>query len=390
MAGFVQRIRERASVSRDPCPAADGTVFGGTVDFKVACGVDMPKSDLAQVTANNFTHCMDICISWHPKCLGFAFDALGNSGNPNNCWPKKALAPAVTQDFILDSAVATNLPTAADDCSKLGSVYSAEGSTGNPFLVRCGQYYAPGSLLEVQAASMGNCIDKCVQYNKDHPTKCVAVAYDSTQNYGYLNCYFKQSVDASGMAPNPAYKFDMAIAVTRPTSSGAAPSSPTSTGSIANLTASPTTPQPADTSAASSQTTQLPPGSYVPSWVVGAILGPTLALVLVGLIYFYSWQKKQRIKADQPRPSFKLLGMSSKSSTSASSSAASTAAASSRNHDVMTASPCPSPAPGSEMRELEAQHTRPGELEAYTPPTFGLAPPDNASKWKTLGTRSQQ
>ncbi|KAK8061524.1 hypothetical protein PG994_007890 [Apiospora phragmitis] len=355
--GLVQQLGERESHSRDPCPAADGTVFDSMVDFKVACGVDMPKSDLAQLNANNFTHCMDICISWHPKCLGFAFDALGESdNNAHNCWPKSFLAPAVTQKYIMDSAVATNVPAADDD-------------------LKCGKYYAPGSLGEVQASSMANCIDQCAQYNKDHSPKCVAVAYESSQNYGYLNCQFKQSVDTSGMAPNPNYKFDMALAVANPTSSTAVPSSPTSTispaktadpagpivSSTGSIAASSTIPQSPDTSSAGDHGNgQGTSGSYVPSWVVGAIVGPVLALVLVGLILLYSWQKRRAVRADQPKPSFKLLSI--------------TSTASSRNNVV-----APSPVPVS-RGELEAQ-VRPGELEAYTPPTL-VHGSDNSSRWK--------
>ncbi|KAK8075205.1 hypothetical protein PG997_009868 [Apiospora hydei] len=257
------------SLSRDPCPAADGTLFGDIVDFKVACGVDMPKSDLATVDANNFTHCMDICISSHPKCLGFVFDALGQSNNPHNCWPKSFLAPAVTQKFILDSAVATNVPTAEDDCAKLGSVYSAKvpGVEGQDlqFQVNCGKYYAPGFLAEMQASSMANCIDKCAQYNKDHSSpKCVAVAYDSTQNYGYLNCYLKQSVETNRMAPNPNYKFDMALAVANPTTASG------TSGSIATPSTIPNSP---DTSSASNHSSG-PGGLGLLCAVLGDRSGP--------------------------------------------------------------------------------------------------------------------
>ncbi|KAK7914299.1 hypothetical protein PG985_012002 [Apiospora marii] len=298
MARMAQQVRDpNHSLSRDPCPAADGTVFNAMVDFKVACGVDMPKGDLAQVVADNFTHCMDICISWHPKCVGFGFDALGASnppGNPDNCWPKKLLAPTVTQKYILDSAMATNLPIAADDCGKLGSVYSAKVPGGGPdqqFQVHCGKYYAPGSLAEVQASSMVDCMDKCVQYNNDHSTKCVGVAYEATQDYGYLNCYFKRAVEQSAMAPNPNYKFDMAIAVAN-TQNGAG--SVANTAAPAGPTASSTVPQTVDASSVNSQSNgQGTSGSYLPSWVIGAILGPILALLLAGFIALYFWQKRR-------------------------------------------------------------------------------------------------
>ncbi|KAK6859755.1 hypothetical protein PG995_003391 [Apiospora arundinis] len=369
MAGLMQLLKDRAANSRDPCPAADGTIFNAAVDFRVSCGMDMPKSDLAQVNANNFTHCMDICISWHPKCVGFGFDPMGNGLSKYNCWPKSFLAPAVTQSFIMDSAAATNLPIAADDCKTLGSVYSAK-KTGDQFELHCGQYYAPGSLAEVQASSMGNCIDQCVQYNKDNPRKCVAVAYESAQNYGYLNCYLKQSIEKSGMTPNPNYKFDMAVAVAA-TATGSATKAADTDGPTASPTVPPT-----------------PAGATLPSWVVGAILGPILVLILAGLIFLYSWQKKQKKKADQPRPTFKLLSMKSSSS-----SYSSTAPASSQNHDRMahgpSLSPSPSPFPPpapvsavSEMRELEAQQVRPGELEACTPHNIGHVPEDNSSRWK--------
>lgn len=370
-----------ASLSRDPCPAADGTVFDAMVDFKVACGVDMPKSDLAQMVANNFTHCMDICISWHPKCVGFVFDALGSSnppGNPDNCWPKKLLAPTVTQKYILDSAMATNLPTAANDCDKLGSVYLAKVPGGGPdekFQVHCGKYYAPGSLAEVQATSMANCMDKCVQYNNDHSTKCAAVAYEATQDYGYLNCYFKQAVEQSAIAPNPNYKFDMAIAVAN-TQDGAG--SIAKTADAAGPTASSTVPQTVDANSANSQSNgQGTSGSYLPSWVVGAILGPILALLLAGLIIFYTWKRHRSRRPDQPfKPSFKVLMRPS--------------TASSRDNSVVTpymATPSTA-APVSAVStpgELDTAPVRPGELEAYTPPTLAhesVHESDNSSRWK--------
>ncbi|KAK8043596.1 hypothetical protein PG993_006026 [Apiospora rasikravindrae] len=350
MARLVQQQRGLTpSLSRDPCPAADGTLFGDVVDFKVACGVDMPKSDLATVNADNFTHCMDICISSHPKCLGFVFDALGH--------------------FILDSAVATNVPTAEDDCAKLGPLYSAKipgAEQDLQFQVNCGKYYAPGSLADVQASSMANCIDQCAQYNKDHSSpQCVAVAYESSQNYGYLNCYLKQSVETSRMAPNPNYKFDMALAVANPTSSGAVPTTAIAT--------SPAISQPDTSSANNHSNGQWTSGSYVPSWVIGAVLGPILALVLVGLVVLYLRRKRRGVRTDQPqtRPSFKLT------------SASSSTTAPSRNN-VMVEAPSPvhvATASSARAGELEAQIANPGELETYTPHT--LSPEEeNASRYK--------
>ncbi|KAK7985382.1 hypothetical protein PG988_003004 [Apiospora saccharicola] len=370
------------ALSRDPCPAADGTVFNGLVDFKVACGVDMPKGDLAQVVADNFTHCMDICISWHPKCVGFGFDALGASnpvGNPDNCWPKKILAPTVTQKYILDSAMATNLPVAADDCDKLGSVYSVKVPGGGPdqkFQISCGKYYAPSSLAEVQASSMANCMDKCVQYNNDHTTKCVAVAYEATQDYGYLNCYFKQAVEQSAMAPNPNYKFDMAIAVGI-AQDGAGSIAKTSNSAGPN--ASSTVPETVDASSATNQNSQQGTSGYLPSWVIGAILGPILALLLAFLVILYAWRKGRRQRADQPmQQSFKVLKVDRPS------------IASSRDNSMVTTATAVVTPPASAVStvspagELDTAPVRPGELEAYTPPTLGYGHDelDNSSRWK--------
>ena len=97
-----QDLVPRQQLSRNPCPYSNGITIGSIQSFAVLCEVGFASHDLGPTPASNLSKCVDIYASYHPLCVGVAFEA------PQSHWPKnyyaKSFLPSPTQQlYVIDT-----------------------------------------------------------------------------------------------------------------------------------------------------------------------------------------------------------------------------------------------------------------------------------------------
>jgi MYXO-CTERM domain-containing protein len=299
--------------SRAPCPSGNGSTIGDTQSFTLYCGVDYPGYDLGPTPASSILACVDICASYHPLCVGVAFEASLAHGT-SNCYPKYSLPAPVVQTYAIDAAAAIATP-ASSDCSSLGETYTV-GST--VFQLYCGKDFPQNDLVQFHEDTMEGCMEQCVSYSQES-SYCAAVSYEASQAHGYLNCYLKSSTK-SGSLETQAFVVDSAFVIQDAliTSSSTIESSIPATSVTAAATILGTTsnmPSPLPSNPATAAASSTPSISLIPSespsspsrvWISGIVIGSVaiVALVAVGLLLL---RRRQRRKQDIVNPSVAQL-----------------------------------------------------------------------------------
>lgn len=168
----------------NPCPGANGTTIGSLQQFQLFCGSDVVGTEISKQDSNDFTQCVDLCSSFHPRC-----DAVSFSGR--SCRLRQNIIPDQTHPArIFDAAVALRPPTVSD-CAQLGQSAVIGASNFNVF---CGQLVNGADITQLFAQSMRDCLTACSTTGG-----CQGVSYDSSTNQGFQNCYLKNAVDPGAL-----------------------------------------------------------------------------------------------------------------------------------------------------------------------------------------------
>ncbi|KAK4110957.1 hypothetical protein N656DRAFT_712942 [Canariomyces notabilis] len=177
---------ERARVNRRqniaPCPGGDGTTIGTFQNFTVFCNTDLEGNVLTILDAFDFTACVDLCSSHHPKCEGASFDG-------SRCTLRAPARPEQRRSRRMESAIGF-FPGATSNCPTLQGEQQALGTA---FTVMCGFVIAGNDISQNFAPTFQDCMGQCAS-----TTGCAAVTFDPSQDQGFKNCYLK----TDGIAPS--------------------------------------------------------------------------------------------------------------------------------------------------------------------------------------------
>ncbi|KAL2193664.1 hypothetical protein P885DRAFT_72052 [Corynascus similis CBS 632.67] len=162
-----------------PCPSGNGTTIGTAQEFTVLCNTILDGDFLNRLDAFDFTACVDLCSSSHPKCEAASFDG-------SNCVLKARLQPSERRlSRRIDTAIAT-FPGASSNCSTLGG---AQEALGTRFTTMCGFIIDGNDISQNFAPTFQDCLGQCAA-----TSGCAALSFDPSQDLGFKNCYLKTAV----------------------------------------------------------------------------------------------------------------------------------------------------------------------------------------------------
>ncbi|KAK4034737.1 hypothetical protein C8A01DRAFT_18505 [Parachaetomium inaequale] len=244
------QVVERARVHRRqnnsaPCPNGNGTTIGTAQEFTVLCNTNLNGDVLNRLDASDFTACVDLCSSFHPKCEGASFDG-------SRCTLRTRLLPDNQRFSRRSESAIAEFPGASSNCATLGGAQQALGAS---FTTMCGFIIDGNDISQNFAPTFQDCLGQCAT-----TSGCAAVSFDPSQDLGFKNCYLKTTVS------NPR-----AVAADRRTDSAilaaAAPAAPSDdASSAAPPTADPAATSPPEPSPAGPGVSTLPlPSSVVPA-----------------------------------------------------------------------------------------------------------------------------
>ncbi|KAL2257571.1 hypothetical protein VTK26DRAFT_9462 [Humicola hyalothermophila] len=174
------RVQGRQNGS--PCPGKDGTKLGSFQEFTVLCNTSLGGDVLDRLDAFDFTACVDICSSFHPKCEGVSF-------NGSLCTLRARLRPQEQRrSRRIDSAIGS-FPGASSNCPTLGGTQQILDKS---FTTMCGFIIAGNDLSQNFAPTFQDCLGQCAT-----TSGCAAVSFDPSQDLGFKNCYLKTPVSNS-------------------------------------------------------------------------------------------------------------------------------------------------------------------------------------------------
>ncbi|KAL2140656.1 hypothetical protein VTI28DRAFT_3513 [Corynascus sepedonium] len=165
-----------------PCPSGNGTTIGTAQEFTVLCSTILDGNFLNRLDAFDFTACVDLCSSSHPKCEAASFDG-------SNCVLKARLQPSERRlSRRIDTAIAT-FPGASSNCPTLGG---AQEALGTRFTTMCGFIIDGNDISQNFAPTFQDCLGQCAA-----TSGCAALSFDPSQDLGFKNCYLKTAVTNS-------------------------------------------------------------------------------------------------------------------------------------------------------------------------------------------------
>ena len=186
--------------------------------------------------ATDFTACVDLCSSHHPKCEGVSFDG-------STCQLRATVDPSATHPSKTVDAAVAQFGTATSNCTALGGSQTAQGANFGTF---CGFIINGSDLTQNFAPTFQDCMGQCVA-----TSGCGAVSFDASQSQGFKNCYLKSQTSASGNIADQG--IDTAVI------NAAAAANPAPSSSAAQPATSPsTTPAPTLTVATTATVVQTP------------------------------------------------------------------------------------------------------------------------------------
>ncbi|KAK4244478.1 hypothetical protein C7999DRAFT_17272 [Corynascus novoguineensis] len=165
-----------------PCPSGNGTTIGTAQEFTVLCNTILDGDFLNRLDAFDFTACVDLCSSSHPKCEATSFDG-------SNCVLKARLQPSERRlSRRIDTAIAT-FPGASSNCPTLGG---AQEALGTRFTTMCGFIIDGNDISQNFAPTFQDCLGQCAA-----TSGCAALSFDPSLDLGFKNCYLKTAVTNS-------------------------------------------------------------------------------------------------------------------------------------------------------------------------------------------------
>lgn len=163
-----------------PCPRANGTTIGTDQPFILLCGSNVVGDVLDRPDASDFTQCVDLCASHHPKCEAVSF-------NGKRCELRANLKPDKTRPArFFDAAVAQFPPGgASSNCASTGGAQTVQPN-GVSFGTFCNFIINGKDLGQNFAATFQDCMGQCAG-----TTGCDAASFDASMAQGFKNCYMK-------------------------------------------------------------------------------------------------------------------------------------------------------------------------------------------------------
>ncbi|KAK3987208.1 hypothetical protein QBC44DRAFT_128270 [Cladorrhinum sp. PSN332] len=162
-----------------PCPSGNGTTVGTFQPFTVLCNTQLEGDVLDRLDAFDYTACVDLCSSFHPRCEGASYDG-------STCTLRARLRPAEARlARRIDSGLAS-FPGASSNCATLQGPQQVLSTSFN---LRCGFIIAGNDMGQNYAPTFQDCLGQCAS-----TSGCAAVSFDPSQELGFKNCYLKSAV----------------------------------------------------------------------------------------------------------------------------------------------------------------------------------------------------
>lgn len=159
--------------------------------FKISCHADHIGGDIFNFMATDFSHCIAAC-STYPGCYGVAWVPFRTYANCNFKTASQALPP-LTPDSMgpyseVDVAMLLGAPSCASMSYPQADAQWCQSSTGlvpTIYKISCKTIYATEYLAEVNARTLGACINLCFGQYTGH---CNAVDYYVPEYPGANSC----------------------------------------------------------------------------------------------------------------------------------------------------------------------------------------------------------
>lgn len=179
----------RGRVPSSPCPQANGSQIGSPLAFKLLCGTAVNGLQLATTQAGSMDDCLSQCTDHHgPRCDGVQFTSAGQCimlANVND--RDTTLSPT------LDSAIAQLPdPGPVSDCGLLGTG-SIQTNIGKQFQLSCNSVWNGDDYDQQFHMSLESCMGACAS----NATGCGGISYETSQAFGFKNCYLKTKAPAT-------------------------------------------------------------------------------------------------------------------------------------------------------------------------------------------------
>ncbi|KAI9667848.1 MAG: hypothetical protein M1821_000667 [Bathelium mastoideum] len=230
--------------------------------------------------ADSLEDCMNQCSAAHPLCLAVSYAPAMVAGYAN-CYFKSNISTADIipsgGEYIHHMAIINNDVVFDTDSSCInGSTYTSPNQA--KFEVDCNKEAPTGNVVTAyHVESLDACADACAAYTNSSGVTCLLAVFDSTLEFGYLNCYLQSNLTAS----NAKNGYHLAFLTQA------------ANGTLANSTSS--TP---GNSTASSSASPLRLRSNR-AWVAGPVVGIVLGAVAVGGLLFWSRRRQRLPEPDQ-------------------------------------------------------------------------------------------
>lgn len=210
--------------------------------------------------ADSLEECLQFCAQEHPLCRAVSYNPGLKIGYAN-CWPKNGFEGTLDDPpanmGVFHSATITGLDTIDTKCPD-NKTYTANATGGSTnFEIHCGQMNGGTNMTSLHTQNITACMDECASTGPD----CVGVAFDSSLQGGYQNCYLQNTT--SVITDQAAITYAIVSDSSNPSSSGGpSGSSPSSSPSKA--------------------------------WIAGPVIGGIAALGLIGSAIFFIRRRRQK------------------------------------------------------------------------------------------------
>ncbi|GAB1319560.1 Apple domain-containing protein [Madurella fahalii] len=175
----VERARVHRRQNIAPCPRGNGTTIGTFQEFTVLCNTNLEGDVLDRLDAFDFTACVDLCSSFHPKCEGASFDG-------SRCTLRAGIRPEEQRRSRRTESAIGSFPGASSNCVTLSGDQQALGTSFTPM---CGFIIAGNDIVQNFAPTFQDCLGQCAA-----TSGCAALSFDPSQDLGFKNCYLKTAV----------------------------------------------------------------------------------------------------------------------------------------------------------------------------------------------------
>lgn len=220
------------------CPYTDQSYETTTsgLTFQIYCNKDLEGSSLNALNwnypyhADSLMDCMDLCAETHPLCEAVAWNPDMNNGY-SNCYPKNSTTNLIVPSGYVSHFAIASFPSRNDTSCVDDSTYNPTSANSSSFSIKCNRNIANTTIETTHSTSLDDCVDACTDYS-NATQSCSGVAYDSSMDQGYQNCYLK-----SDTGPISTGNYTIAIKAATTTNSTTTATNPTHNRSHAGVIA---------------------------------------------------------------------------------------------------------------------------------------------------------